>query len=1058
MFALDTRTIILSYVISNVICAGVMAVLWRQNRQRFDGLSFWLADYVLQLVALILIALRGVIPDWVSVVVSNSLALTGTILLYMGLERFVGKRGPQIQNAILLVAFIAAQTYFGLVQPNLTARNINVALSLIMMCSQCAWLLLRLVDADMRPITRSAGVVFAGYVAINLVRVVTDLMVLPGSDLFHMDTYDTLFILLYQLLFVILTFTLFLMVNRRLVAELERDISERLWAEAALHESEKRYQEFIRYSIEGIYLTAFDQPIDTTLPIETQIDLIYANAYMADCNNALARMYNLPSAQALIGTRLIDAHGGKDNPVNRAAFRRLIETGYRSVNDETVEYDANGQSIWFLSNTIGIIENDRLTRLWGTALNITDHKQAEEALKLSEEKFYKAFHASPDAILITRASDGQIVEVNEGFGRITEYSREEALANSTLALGLWVNPQDRDTCVADLRYNHGVHDREYDFRAKSGRIINGLYSGEIIQLGQEAYLLSIVRDITARKRAEEALRESEGAFRGYFNMGTIGICVTSPQKGWIEVNDRLCAMLGYSREELMRLTWAEMTHPDDLDADLALFNQVLAGERDTYELEKRFMGKDGNVVQTILAVACQRNLDGTVQHLLASLIDITERKRVEDVIHLRLRLFEFAAAHAVSELMQQALDEIGAITNSPIGFFHFVATDQKTLLLQAWSTRTRNEFCRAEGEGLHYNIDEAGVWVDCVHQRRPVIHNDYAALPHRKGLPAGHAPVVRELVVPVLREGRVVSILGVGNKPSEYNEQDIELVAYIADIVWTIVEHKRLEDDVRQAKEAAEATNVQLAATVRELQSRNEDLDAFSHTVAHDIRSPVGQMVGVAEMLAELDTELSPEVREKSLGMLMRAGEKLTNIIDELLLLAGLRHVDIQPVPLDMRAIVNEALARLQHVLEQAGAEVTIADSESWPAVFGYPAWVEEVWVNYISNACKYGRVDSQAPRIVLGADPIGFENAAGTGVVRFWTRDFGMGITPDDQPRLFTPFTRLDQVRARGHGLGLSIVRRIVEKLGGEVGVKSDGVPGHGSEFSFTLPTARVE
>jgi len=258
----------------------------------------------------------------------------------------------------------------------------------------------------------------------------------------------------------------------------------------------------------------------------------------------------------------------------------------------------------------------------------------------------------------------------------------------------------------------------------------------------------------------------------------------------------------------------------------------------------------------------------------------------------------------------------------------------------------------------------------------------------------------------------------------------------------------------RQAEEMLERRyreSVELNAT---LQSRNEELDAFAHTVAHDIRNPVAQIVGTVQVLAESDTE-PPAERDQLLNLLMRAGEKLTNIIDELLLLAGLRNATVQPEPLNMAAIVTEALARLQHVLEQVGAEMTIPSAESWPTALGHPAWVEEVWVNYIGNACKYGRVEGQPLRIVLGSDPLVFDEMERSWI-RFWVRDYGNGIAPADQVRLFTPFTRLDQVRARGYGLGLSIVRRIVEKSGGEVGVKSDGVPGHGSEFSFTLPAVQ--
>jgi diguanylate cyclase (GGDEF)-like protein len=111
------------------------------------------------------------------------------------------------------------------------------------------------------------------------------------------------------------------------------------------------------------------------------------------------------------------------------------------------------------------------------------------------------------------------------------------------------------------------------------------------------------------------------------------------------------------------------------------------------------------------------------------------------------------------------------------------------------------QFCQAEGKGLHYAIDQAGVWVDCVHQRAPVIHNDYAGLPHRKGLPEGHPAVIRELVVPILREEQVVSILGVGNKPSEYREGDVDAVSFIADVTWEVAQRKRAEEGLRNANE-----------------------------------------------------------------------------------------------------------------------------------------------------------------------------------------------------------------------------------------------------------------
>jgi PAS domain S-box-containing protein len=152
-------------------------------------------------------------------------------------------------------------------------------------------------------------------------------------------------------------------------------------------------------------------------------------------------------------------------------------------------------------------------------------------------------------------------------------------------------------------------------------------------LGMFRYSLTILqRQLTERAQAQEALKKSQGAYRGYFEMGSLGMCVTSPEKGWLEVNERLCQMLGYSKAELTGLTWAELTHPDDLTDDYQLFEEVLAGKRERYELDKRFIRKNGSVVYTALSVSCQRNAEGTVEYFLASLQDITARKQADEAL------------------------------------------------------------------------------------------------------------------------------------------------------------------------------------------------------------------------------------------------------------------------------------------------------------------------------------------------------------------------------------------------------------------------------------------
>jgi PAS domain S-box-containing protein len=180
--------------------------------------------------------------------------------------------------------------------------------------------------------------------------------------------------------------------------------------------------------------------------------------------------------------------------------------------------------------------------------------------------------------------------------------------------------------------------------------------------------------------------------------------------------------------------------------------------------------------------------------------NITGLKRAEAALHARLRLSQFADSHTFDELLQKTIDEAEALTGSQIGFLHFLQADQKTLELQMWSTNTLNNMCTARGKGEHYPVGQAGVWVDCIAVREPVIHNNYAGLPHRKGLPEGHAPVIRELVVPVLRDSLIVMILGVGNKQADYDDTDVEAVSQLASLAWDIVQHKRVEVELKKEK------------------------------------------------------------------------------------------------------------------------------------------------------------------------------------------------------------------------------------------------------------------
>ncbi len=233
-------------------------------------------------------------------------------------------------------------------------------------------------------------------------------------------------------------------------------------------------------------------------------------------------------------------------------------------------------------------------------------------------------------------------------------------------------------------------------------------------------------------------------------------------------------------------------------------------------------------------------------------------------------------------------------------------------------------------------------------------------------------------------------------------------------------------------------TNLQEQISERDVLIK--ELDAFAQTVAHDLKGPLGTIIGYVDFLETDKDESSPDTRT-DLQFIALTAQKMNTIVNELLLLANVRKGKIKLTPLKMEAIVAEAQSRLTYIIEQYQAKIIVP--AEWPTVQGYTSWVEEIWINYLSNAIKYG---GERPQIELGS------TAQNDDTVRFWIKDNGPGLTTEEQKKLFIPFTRLNQVRTEGHGLGLSIVERIVEKLGGTVGVES--TVGQGSTFFFTLNT----
>ena len=305
-------------------------------------------------------------------------------------------------------------------------------------------------------------------------------------------------------------------------------------------------------------------------------------------------------------------------------------------------------------------------------------------------------------------------------------------------------------------------------------------------------LIAIISESGIKKLREiesnKQIKESSDLQRLILQTAMDGFWLADPQGRLLEVNEAYCRMSGYSAQELLEMRIPDLEVEETSTETAAHIHTIMTQGEDRFE--SRHRRKDGSTFDVEVSVQYRPAEGG---RLIGFLRDITERKRADAVLAARSRILEHSLTHSLPDLLRNVLDECERLTESSIGFFHFVMDDQDTLSLQNWSTRTLRDFCQAEGQGLHYPMSQAGIWADSARQRQAIIVNDYPESPRRKGLPPGHAEVRRFMSVPILRGEKVAAVIGFGNKPTDYGESDVSVVAELADLCWDIAERKRAE-------------------------------------------------------------------------------------------------------------------------------------------------------------------------------------------------------------------------------------------------------------------------
>jgi PAS domain S-box-containing protein len=760
-----------------------------------------------------------------------------------------------------------------------------------------------------------------------------------------------------------------------------QDITERKRAEDALRQAEIKYRTLVE-------------------------QIPNAVTYMDSPDPAIGTFYVSPQIEAMLGYTVKE---WQDNPRSwherlhpEDRERLLASDAYHETSSEpfSLEYRLiarDRRMVWIHDEAVMIRDaTGKPLFSQGIMIDITPRKQAEEALRKSEERFAKAFHASPDAIIISRMSDGLIIDVNEGWQELFGHEQSEVLGQTTFDFGIYVNPDDHTAILHRLLEMGYLRDLEVDVRHKSGEIRQASFSGERIEIGDMECLLMVIRDVTERKQAEQALRLSEHRLnraQEIAHLGSWELDLITNQLTW---SDEVYRIFGMQPQEFKATytSFLEAVHPEDRAAvDAAYFESIRAG-RDSYEIDHRVVKRSSGEIR-IVHEKCEhfRNQDGQIVRSIGMVHDITERKQAEAALRESEERFR-SLADSMPQLVWTALPD-GSVDYYNQRYQEYREIKQVEGTAWEWAPV------------LHPEDVEPTVkaW------KRAVETGEVYQIEHRVRLADGSYRWHLSRGVPMLDEqGGILRWFGTAT-------------------------------DIHDLKLAQE----QLKKYAEQLERSNRELEQFAFMASHDLQEPLRKIEMFGDLLLERAEVLNDRERNYVDRMRNAAG-RMRDMVEGLLELSRITTQGQPFIPVDLSQLTLDVLHDLEAQIQRVNGNV---DLHGLPIVDGDPLQLRQLMQNLIGNALKYHQPDT-TPEVKV-------YSTTSMETVHIHVEDRGIGFHQEDAERIFQPFHRLvGRSQYEGSGIGLAICRRIVDRHGGEIVAVSK--PGAGATLIVTLPIHQPE
>ncbi|MEA1985583.1 MAG: PAS domain S-box protein [Euryarchaeota archaeon] len=735
----------------------------------------------------------------------------------------------------------------------------------------------------------------------------------------------------------------------------------------------------------------------------------------------------------------------------RELFLRVKETLEPAPYNSFPLVTKNGNLIFQTGELIPLLdEYGKYDGIVCTIKSVTEQEIGEETLRdrlRSKKRLKEIYKNSPViAFLWTAEKDWPVEFVSENIAQFG-YTPED-FVDGNMIYGDIVHPDDLDLVRSDISEleigGQTYFTKEYRILTRSGEV-RWVTERSMLgrsEEGEPTYYQGIIIDITDRKQAEEAMLESEKKYRLIFENSPLGI-FHFDEKGVItHCNENIVKIIGTPRERIIGFNMLTDLKNEKMKAAV---RKVFDRKNGHYEGEYT-AGTSRKVTPIKADYSPNISEDGTLLGGVGIVGDISVRMKAEEGLRLDesrletlVKLNQMTEA-SLQEIIDFARGEGVRLTSSDFGYIAFLDENEKLLKMRSWSDSAMN-VCNIHDRIVEIPIGTTGLWGEAVRQRKAYINNDYdAPNPLKKGYPEGHVKLIRHMDVPVFEKGKIVALVGVGNKKVDYDDSDVRQLRLLIQGMWRLVQRRKAEDNLKEYSE-------QLAAANEELKSLDKMKDEFLSNVSHELKTPLTSINGYTQLVCDGTLGDLNEQQKKAETTVMRNTDRLKRLVDSLLYLSRTRAGTVEYIfePLQISQIIDNTFLDLKVQAEGKGVTLETNVSDDLPTISGDRDKLMDMLTNLVDNSIKF---TPKGGTVTASVEEEGK-------YLHLVVKDTGIGIPKDKIPKLFQRFYQIDASGKRkygGTGLGLYICKKIVEAHNGNIWIESEG-EGRGTEVHTQLP-----